>query len=118
MKDIKIELADYTICQNDEIDGKIQVGFPGRYDGVVINAQILDSNEHVRYVSYNDTPVPNQVARLFVSGDKIEDGAVRFTARIGFEPEREYEVKFRASIIEQHKEVASDIIFAKYLKEK
>ena len=116
MKDIKIELAGESIRQNDEINGSIQVGFPGRYDGVVVNAQILDSNEHVRYLSYNGIPASNQVARLFVPRDKIEDGMVQFAARIGFAPEREYEVKFRVSIIEQHKEVASDIIFARYLK--
>ena len=37
-----------------------------------------------------------------------------FTATIKFVPEQEHEVKFRASIIEQHKEVESQIIFAKY----
>ena len=37
-----------------------------------------------------------------------------FTALIKFEPTQEHEVKFRASIIEQHKEIESKIIFAKY----
>jgi len=37
-----------------------------------------------------------------------------FTAIIEFEPKKEHEVKFRASIIEQHKEIESKIIFAKY----
>ena len=37
-----------------------------------------------------------------------------FTALIEFEPKQEHEVKFRVSIIEQHKEIESKIIFAKY----
>ena len=36
------------------------------------------------------------------------------TAMIGFEPKQVHEVKFRASIIEQHKEIESKIIFARY----
>ena len=34
--------------------------------------------------------------------------------QIEFKPDQEYEIKFRASIIEQHKEIESQIIFAKY----
>jgi hypothetical protein len=42
-----------------------------------------------------------------------EDKA-EFTAIINFQPNQEHEVKFRVSIIEQHKEIESQIIFAKY----
>ena len=44
-----------------------------------------------------------------MTGNKAE-----FTALINFEPMQEHEIKFRASIIEQHKEIESQIIFAKY----
>ena len=37
-----------------------------------------------------------------------------FSAVINFETNQEHEVKFRVSIIEQHKEIESKIIFAKY----
>ena len=37
-----------------------------------------------------------------------------FTAEMAFEPDRSYEVKFRASIIEQHKEIESSIVFVTY----
>ena len=37
-----------------------------------------------------------------------------FTAIINFESKQEHEIKFRVSIIEQHKEIESKIIFAKY----
>ena len=44
----------------------------------------------------------------------MPENKVEFTALIKFEPKKEHEIKFRASIIEQHKEIESQIIFAKY----
>jgi len=44
----------------------------------------------------------------------MPENKAEFTAVIEFEPKQEYEIKFRASIIEQHKEIESQIIFAKY----
>jgi hypothetical protein len=37
-----------------------------------------------------------------------------FSASIEFEPRETHEVKFRASIIEQHKEIESAVVFAKF----
>jgi hypothetical protein len=42
------------------------------------------------------------------------DNKVEFTAMIEFDPEKTHDVKFRASIIEQHKEVESDQLFAEF----
>ena len=44
----------------------------------------------------------------------MPENKAEFTALIKFEPKQEYEIKFRASIIEQHKEIESQIIFANY----
>ena len=114
MKDIEFSLEPKEIHPNTMITGKISVSYPGRYDGVVINTQILDSNEHIIYKSYNQKQISKNVARLFVSKDAMPDHKAEFTAIISFEPKQEHEVKFRASIIEQHKEIESQIIFAKY----
>ena len=40
------------------------------------------------------------------------DDKAEFTATIDFEPKESHDVKIRASIIEQHKEVESDQLFA------
>jgi len=40
---------------------------------------------------------------------------VEFTATIEFEPSQTHDVKFRVSIIQEHKEIESDIVFAKLL---
>jgi hypothetical protein len=42
------------------------------------------------------------------------ENKAEFTASIEFEPKESHEVKFRASIIEQHKEVESDHLFATF----
>ena len=114
MKDIEFKLNTTDIHPESEITGIITVSYPGRYDGVVVNTQILDSNEHITYKSYNGKKTSQNVSRLFINKDLMPDNKAEFTALIKFQPEEEHEVKFRASIIEQHKEIESQIIFAKY----
>ena len=114
MKYIKVTLDNLNIKPNSEIKGYITVNYPGRYDGVVINTQIMDSNKLIVYKSYNDEKISNNVSRLFISKDIMPDNKAKFTATIEFEPEQSHDVKFRASIIEQHKEVESDQLFAKF----
>ena len=53
MGDLEFKLNSTDIHQNSEIMGTIDVSYPGRYDGVVVNTTILDSNEHIIYKSYN-----------------------------------------------------------------
>jgi hypothetical protein len=114
MKDLEFKLNSTDIHPNSEIKGMISVSYPGRYDGVVVNATILDSNEHIIYKSYNEKKISQNVSRLFINKDVMPEDRVEFTALIDFEPKQEHEIKFRVSIIEQHKEIESKIIFAKY----
>lgn len=114
MKDIEFILEPKEIHPNLEIRGIVVVSYPGRYDGVVINTQISDSNEHIIYKSYNGKKISQNVSRLFINKDVMPENKAEFTALIQFEPKQIHEIKFRASIIEQHKEIESKIIFAKY----
>ena len=114
MKDIKLTLDNLNIKPNSEIKGHVTVDYPGTYDGIVINTLIMGSNKLVVYKSYNGKEISDNVSRLFISKDIMPDNEAKFTAIIEFEPEQSYEVKFRASIIEQHKEVESDQLFAKF----
>ena len=45
MKEIELKLENEKIVPYTKIKGNIQVNYQGRYDGVVINTQILNSNE-------------------------------------------------------------------------
>lgn len=114
--DISLKIDPTDICPNAEIKGMIVVSYPGKYDGVVINTQISDSNQHITYKSSNGRHISQNVARLFIEYDAMINNTAEFTAVISFEPESFHEVKFRASVIEQHKEIDSKIVFSKYTK--
>lgn len=117
MGDITLELDTADIRPNTEIRGSIAVTYPGKYDGVVVSSQISDSNHHITYRSSNGKPISQNAARLFISRDAMAGDRAEFTAAITFEPKSEHEVKFRASVIEQHKEIDSKIVFARYAGE-
>jgi len=114
MKYITLKLDDKNIKPNSEIKGYVTVNYPGKYDGIVINTLIIGSNKLIVYKSYNNKHISDNVSRLFVNRDYMPNNKVEFTAVIDFEPEQTLDVKFRASIIEQHKEVESDQLFAKF----
>ena len=111
---IKLTLDELNIKPNSEIKGHVTVDYPGKYDGIVINTLIMNSNELIVYKSYNNEKISDNVSRLFISKDVMPENKANFTASIEFEPEQVHDVKFRASIIEQHKEVESVQLFAKF----
>ena len=114
MKDIELRLDDDDIKSYSEIKGFVVVHYTGKYDGVVINTQIIGSNKLIVYKSFNGKQISENVSRLFISKDDMPHNKVEFTAAIEFEPEHPHDVKFRASIIEQHKEIESDQLFANF----
>ena len=112
--DIQFKAEPKTVGPGGQVAGSISVSYPGRYDGVVVNAQVLDSNHHVTYTSCNGENIAGKIARLFISRDQMPDDTAAFTAKMAFAPDHTYEIKFRASIIEQHKEIESSIVFVEY----
>jgi hypothetical protein len=115
MKDVQIKIEILNIKPHTEIKGKIQVNYPGRYDGIVVNTQILNSNQIIVYKSYNGKSISQNLSRLFISKNDMPQNIVEFTAMIEFEPNHSHDVKFRVSIIQEHKEIESDIVFAKLM---
>ena len=113
MKDVEIKMESLNIKPRTEIKGKIQVNYSGRYDGVVVNTQILNSNQLIVYKSYNGKVISQNLSRLFINKNDMPQNMVDFTATIEFEPSQTHDVKFRVSIIQEHKEIESDILFAK-----
>ena len=113
MKDIEIKIENLNIKPHTEIKGKIQVNYSGRYDGVVVNTQILNSNQLIIYKSYNGKAISQNLSRLFINKNDMPQNMVEFTAIIEFEPSQTHDVKFRVSIIQEHKEIESDIVFVK-----
>jgi hypothetical protein len=115
MKDIVLKLENRTFKSHDIIKGKIQVSYSGRYDGVVVNSQILGSNQLIVYRSYNGKIISQNLSRLFINKNDMPQNSVEVTASIEFEPKEIHEIKFRASIIQEHKEIESDIVFGELM---
>ena len=115
MKDLELKIENLSFKCGEIIKGKIQVNYSGRYDGVVVNAQILDSNQLIVYRSYNNKTISQNLSRLFINKNDMQQNLVEFTASIEFEPKEIHEIKFRASIIQEHKEIESDVIFGKLM---
>ncbi len=113
MKDVEIKLENLNIKPYEVIKGKVQVNYRGRYDGIVVNTQILNSNQLIVYKSYNNKTISQNVSRLFINRNDMLQNSAEFTASIEFEPKEPHDVKFRVSIIQEHKEIESDILFAK-----
>lgn len=114
MKDIEIALESLDIKKDSEIRGTISVNYSGKYDSIVLNTQILNSNELMLFTSYNGKKISQKASRLFISKDSMPQNKAEFTAAISFDTAESHDVKFRASIIEQHKEIESDVLFARY----
>ncbi len=114
MKQIKLELNDTNIKQYSEIIGKIIINYRNKYDGVIINTQIFDSNEFIEYKSYNNKKILQKSPRLFVGYDSIIKNSIKFIATIKFKPKKSHDIKFRACMIEQHKEIGESIVWAKF----
>ena len=114
LKDIEIILQSKDLKSNTDIIGMVKVNYLGKYDSIVLNTQILGSNELMLFTSYNDKKISQRSSRLFVSKDMMPQNKVDFTAQITFEPTQKHDVKFRASIIEQHKEIENDVVFASF----
>ena len=114
MKEIEIILQDKNIKPNQDFIGTIQVNYSGKYDSIVLNTQILGSNELMLFTSYNGKKISQRSSRLFISKESMPNNKVDFTAQITFEPTEKHDVKFRASIIEQHKEIENDVVFASF----
>jgi len=115
MKDVEIKIESLNIKPHTEIKGKIQVNYPGRYDGIVVNTQILNSNQLIVYKSYNGKSISQNLSRLFINKNDMPQNIAEFTAMVEFEPKESHDIKFRVSIIQEHKEIESDIVFAKLL---
>jgi len=115
MKDVEIKMESLNIKPHTEIKGKIQVNYSGRYDGIVVNTQILNSNQLIVYKSYNGKAISQNLSRLFINKNDMPQNMAEFTAIIEFEPSQTHDVKFRVSIIQEHKEIESDIVFAKLM---
>ena len=119
-KELFLTIEENEIHPNEEIHGRIQVNYNGRFDSIVINSQIENSNDICNYIELNGKKINHPYARLSIYKKDLEEKRIidfiAFTPHI---PKNEVsKVKFRTSIIQEHKEVANDILVLQIKKRK
>jgi hypothetical protein len=118
VKDISIILMEKEISSGQDVHGCINLNYCGRYDSVIINSQIQNSNDVFNYTNINGKKINYPYARLSLFRNDIGDKkTLEFTANTKHVPLTDSSnVKFRVTIIQEHKEVASDIANIKIVK--
>lgn len=117
-KDVSISLAESSIVAGNDLHGTVVINYSGRFDSVVINSQIENSSDVFSYTGLNGKNIKHPYARLSIFKSELAGkNTINFTTITNHVPAGEYtNVKFRVSIIQEHKEVVSDVIFTKILK--
>lgn len=117
-KQLSLQLAENQIAPGQELHGKITVNYSGRFDSLVINSQIENSSDVFAYVHLNGKKINHPYARLSIFRAELQGkNPVEFVAITKHVPATDFSnVKFRVSIIQEHKEVVSDIAFIKVAK--
>jgi len=113
--EISIAFRENKISKGQEVQGRIDLNYLGRFDSIVINSQIENSNDIFNYTSLNGKRINYPYARLSVFKDEIGNTKeLEFTALTKHVPSsEETTAKFRVAIIQEHKEVASDVAYIK-----
>ena len=111
-KELFLTIEENEIHPNQEIHGSIEVNYNGRFDTIVINSQIENSNDICNYIELNGKKINHPYARLSIYKKDLEEKrTIDFIAFTPHIPKNEVsKVKFRISIIQEHKEVANDIL--------
>jgi hypothetical protein len=116
--EITIKITEAQVSTGQEIHGRVALNYPGRFDSIVINSQIENSNDIFNYTSLNGRKIHHPYARLSIFKDDLGDTkTIEFTAITTHFPTSGFtNAKFRATIIQEHKEVASNIAYTKIVK--
>jgi hypothetical protein len=111
MKDIEINIDQKTVVAGTDITGTVRINYDGRFDGVQVNTYITGSNDYVHFTSLEGKKI-SLISRLFVDRQTIgEERSFKFTARVDQSSQKESSIRFRAAMIQEHKEIASDTVF-------
>lgn len=110
-KAIRISIKQNSVIPQSDINGTVAVNYQGRFDGVQVNTYITGTNDQVHFVNIDGKPI-SLLVRLFVSRNEMgEKNYFNFTARVEqTNLPKQTSIRFRAAIIQEHKEIESDVI--------
>lgn len=110
---VSIELKENRATPGQNIHGTINLAYYSRYDTVVINSQIEDPNGMFEFIELNGKKIDYPYPRLSIFEKDISDKKkITFIAKTNHNPQNiSTKVKFRVSLVQEHKEIASDISY-------
>jgi len=117
-KTITLEFKDTVIIPDQETTGNISINYDGRYDSISINSQIEDSSDVFTYTEIEGKKKNYPYARMSIMKKELKDPK-NFEFRIVTKhiPKKDFtNVKFRVTLIQEHKEIASDVKYIKIKK--
>ncbi|MER3407814.1 MAG: hypothetical protein C4292_03315 [Nitrososphaera sp.] len=111
--EITISLQEKEVTAGQELHGRVAISYGGRWDSVVINSQIENSSDVFSYSLINSKKVNHPYARLSIFRTELKGATtVDFVASTKHvPPPGASNVKFRVSLIQEHKEIYSDIAY-------
>jgi len=116
--DIFLDFKNKEINVGEELECIITINYTGRFDSISINSQIEDSSDVFTYTQINGKKINHPYARLSIMKKELQNpSSIRLKAITKHVPKStESAVKLRATLIQEHKEIASDIKFIKIKK--
>lgn len=117
-KQVSVSLAESSVAAGEDLHGTVVINYPGRFDSLVINSQIENSSDVFSYSDLNGKKIKHPYARLSIFRSELGGRTtIEFTATTNHIPAGDNSsVKFRVSIIQEHKEVVSDIAYTTVVK--
>lgn len=115
---VSISLAENEVAASEDLHGVVSINYEGRWDSLVINSQIENSNDIFSYTDLNGKKIKHPYARISIFKSELGGKTlIQFAAVTKHVPLSEYtNAKFRVSIIQEHKEVASNVAYLKIIR--
>ncbi len=115
---IFLDFKDKEVNTGEELECIITINYTGRFDSISINSQIEDSSDVFTYTEINGKKINHPYARLSIMKKELQNpSSIKLKAITKHVPKStESVVKLRATLIQEHKEIASDIKFIKIKK--
>lgn len=112
--EVTISLQENEVTTGQELHGRVAINYAGRWDSVVINSQIENSSDVFSYIFLNGKKVNHPYARLSIFKAELKGSTtIDFVASTKHVPAESSSVKFRVTLIQEHKEIYSDIAYIK-----
>jgi hypothetical protein len=118
LAEITVSLSELQVVAGQQLHGRVEINYTGRWDSVVINSQIENSSDVFSYSLLNNKKVNYPYARLSIFKAELKGAtAIDFVASTKHVPQGESSsVKFRVSLVQEHKEIFSDVAYIKVVK--